>query len=88
MESVLYLFHHIHHENKKHIVHHCGGQHKNIDKKLDYSIKHCLCRKHSINRKSAFGHNINIDLNNKLVKIAFSEKCPYGGWHIESGKVI
>lgn len=77
MENILYLFHHIHHSKNKHEVHHCGRKHKN----LDYTIKHCKCGKHRINRQIAIGH----DFNNKPIKIKFSEKCPNGGWHIESG---
>ena len=80
MKEVIYLFHHIHNSGKGHEVHHCGGEHKGTS----YKIKHCKCGKHSINKKGAFGH----DFNNNLVKIKFSEKCPSGGWHIESGKII
>jgi hypothetical protein len=78
MENILDLFHHIHHLKNKHEVHHCGGKHKG----LDYTIKHCKCGKHQIDKQIAVGHNS----NNKPVKIKFSEKCPFGGWHIESGK--
>jgi len=78
MKKVLYLFHHIHHFKKGHEVHHCGEKHK----KLDYNLRHCKCKKHNINRKKAYGH----DSNNKLVKVKFFEKCPEGGWHVESGR--
>lgn len=79
MEQILYLFHHIHHVGKKHEVHHCGGKHK----RLDYNIKHCGYRMHSIDKKSSFGH----DFGNRMVEVKFFEKCPDGGWHIESGEV-
>jgi hypothetical protein len=45
MENILYLFHHIHHSNDEHEVHHCGGKHRG----LDYKIRHCGCGKHRIN---------------------------------------
>jgi hypothetical protein len=78
MKNILYLFHHIHHFKNNHEVHHCGGEHK----KSNYRIKHCDCKKHSINRQTAIGH----DFNNKPIKVKFFEKCPKGGWHIESGQ--
>jgi len=80
MDQILYLFHHIHHEGKKHEVHHCGGEHRG----LNYKIEHCKCGKHSINKKEAKGH----DFNNNLVKVKFFEKCSSGEWHIESGRII
>lgn len=85
MNEILSLFHHIHHKNEKHSVHHCGGKHLKINRKLNYTIKHCLCGKHLIDKKIAIGHAIDKDLNNIEVKIKFLEKCPNGGWHIESG---
>ena len=74
-EDLLALFHHIHHES--HEVHHCGGKHKG----LNYSIKHCSCNKHNIDRKTAIGHGFEL----KEVQVEFTEECPEGGWHIESG---
>lgn len=84
MFQILDYFHHIHHNNGEHEVHHCGGGHKKIDKKLDYKIKHCFCGKHSIDKKEAIGH----DFDYNEVKFIFDEKCPDGGWHVESGKMI
>lgn len=82
--NVLDLFHHIHHTETGHEVHHCGGEHAKIFPKLDYTIKHCKCKKHSINKKKAIGH----DLEMNEIVVEFFESCPEGGWHIESGKVI
>jgi hypothetical protein len=79
MKKILTLFHHIHHQDKGHEVHHCGGKHKG----LNYTIKHCSCKKHSIDKQEATGH----DFENKEVKVKFSEKCKEGGWHIESGVI-
>lgn len=84
----LALFHHIHHENNEHIVHHCGGDHKKIDPSVDYIIKHCSCSKHSISKETAIGHATNEQLQSIQVKIRFIEKCPDGGWHVESGERI
>ncbi|MBU2442264.1 MAG: hypothetical protein KKA43_08065, partial [Nanoarchaeota archaeon] len=81
----LSLFHHIHHKNGKHAVHHCGGGHVKFDPKLDYSIKHCKCGKHTINEEYAIGHATDKNLESIEVKIKFTEKCPCGGWHVESG---
>ena len=84
MSHILDYFHHIHHTNGRHEVHHCGGKHKETNEKLDYEIEHCLCGKHSISKEEAVGH----DFDYNEVKIVFKEKCPSGGWHIESGKII
>ena len=73
------LFHHIHHNNEQHKVHHCGGNHK----ELDYTIEHCKCGKHKIDKQEAIGH----DSNNGEVKVKFIENCPEGGWHVEKGVV-
>ncbi len=80
-QSIIYLFHHIHHKEGKHVVHHCGGKHKEIDSELDYTIEHCSCGKHRINKKEAIGH----DFEMNKVFVIFEEKCPDGGWHLESG---
>lgn len=79
------LFHHVHHICGEHQVHHCGGEHTSINKKLDYQIEHCDCGLHKINRKIAIGHTINAKLNLIEVEIKFLERCPHGGWHVESG---
>lgn len=81
MEDIISLFHHIHHQKRKHIVHHCGGDHKKINPKLNYVIYHCNCGKHKINKQKAIGHNFDLT----EIKVVFNEKCPQGGWHIESG---
>lgn len=82
----------------EHEVHHCGGDHAKIDpeedyhccddtvridSRLGYNIRHCKCRKHSIDVKRAIGH----DADSNEVIIVFIEPCPEGGFHIESGKV-
>lgn len=87
MENILSLFHHIHHEDGEHKVHHCGGKHVAVDKKLNYSIKHCFCGKHAIDKETAIGHASNEQLKSVEVMIKFLEECPNGGWHIESGVV-
>lgn len=88
MNEILSLFHHIHHLGRKHEVHHCGGKHCKIDPGVNYTIRHCKCGKHSIDKKIAIGHVVNGNLNKKEVKIKFTEKCHYGGWHIEGGRKI
>jgi len=85
MEEILYLFHHIHHKDDTHAVHHCGGEHKKIDPKLDFTIEHCSCGKHRIDRETAIGHTTGPNLEKLEMKIHFTEKCPDGGWHVESG---
>ncbi len=84
--NVVSLFHHIHHYDKRglnHEVHHCGGEHVKINPSLNYTIIHCKCNKHKIDVKKAMGH----DFANKEVLVEFSEPCPEGGWHIESGRI-
>lgn len=85
MKNILSLFHHFHHNDGAHSVHHCGGKHKKIDPKIDYTIEHCSCGKHRINKKVAVGHATDKKLQSCEVKISFHEKCPDGGWHVESG---
>lgn len=85
MEDILYLFHHIHHNGKNHEVHHCGGDHIKVDPKMDYTIRHCRCEKHSIDKQKAIGHASNEILSQVEVMVYFREECPDGGWHIESG---
>ena len=82
--AIIQHFHHIHHVNGRHVVHHCGGGHKDIDPKLDYTICHCNCHKHSIDKALAIGH----DFEMNEVEVRFKEKCPDGGWHIESGVIM
>jgi len=84
MQDILALFHHIHHKNGGHAVHHCGGKHQEINSKLNYNIKHCSCGKHKIDKNTAIGH----DWDMREVTVRFAEKCPDGGWHLESGKII
>ncbi|GBE16352.1 hypothetical protein BMS3Abin15_00166 [bacterium BMS3Abin15] len=85
MHNVLSLFHHIHHEGEDHKVHHCGGRHVKTDPLVDYTIEHCSCGKHSINKEYTTGHITDNNLESKEIKVRFAEKCPNGGWHIESG---
>lgn len=82
--NILELFHHIHHKNNRHEVHHCGGKHTG----LNYTIKHCSCGKHSIDKEIAIGHATGCDLKLVEVKIKFTQKCPLGGWHLESGIIF
>ncbi|MFH1503524.1 MAG: hypothetical protein ABIE36_02615 [Candidatus Diapherotrites archaeon] len=84
--DVISLFHHIHHYGEsvlKHEVHHCGGEHVKINPSLNYTITHCKCNKHKIDVKKAIGH----DFMSKKVLVVFEEKCPEGGWHVESGRI-
>ena len=87
MSETLHLFHHIHHEGDSHSVHHCGGEHVKVDPKLDYTVTHCPCGKHSIDKEEAVGHATSGDLESLEIVVMFTEKCPEGGWHVESGKV-
>ncbi len=82
--DILSLFHHIHHVNAEHVVHHCGGEHAGVNFKLDYEIKHCNCNKHCVNKIEVIGHNLEF----REVLVEFIEQCPEGGWHIESGIII
>lgn len=77
MNNILCLFHHIHHVDDRHEVHHCGGDHPDAS----YSIDHCGCGLHRIDRPTATGHDF---LKNEIT-VRFHEKCPEGGWHVESG---
>lgn len=88
MSEVLSLFHHIHHNNGGHEIHHCGGKHREINPTLDYTIKHCSCGKHTIDKEVAMGHATNGLLKSVEIVVEFSEKCPDGGWHVESGLLI
>jgi len=84
-DSLLFLFHHIHHKEDGHEVHHCGGTHPNSN----YTIGHCGCGKHKIDKEEATGHAAaNETLEPFEVKVKFTETCPEGGWHIESGVKI
>jgi len=79
MKEVLTLFHHIHHENGNHKVHHCGNEHEDVD----CTIEHCKCGLHRIDKQKAIGH----DFKRNEVEVEFAEKCPEGGWHVESGGI-
>ena len=85
MNDILSLFHHIHHNKNTHEVHHCGGNHVEVNPKLDYTIKHCRCGKHSIDKDKAIGHATGAHLDQIEVVVKFTENCPDGGWHVESG---
>ena len=80
-QNILDYFHHLHHDGKNHEVNHCGGAHLKNDADLDYEIFHCQCGKHRINKKTAIGHDFYL----KKVVFEFTEECPQGGWHLESG---
>lgn len=84
MQKILTLFHHIHHENGQHKVHHCGGGHAEIDPELNYKIEHCGCGKHKIDKQEAVGH----DFEMNKIKVRFTEQCSEGGWHIEGGEIV
>lgn len=86
-QNLLTLFHHIHHKDGQHEVHHCGGEHVKIDPSVNYSISHCQCGKHAIDVQSAIGHALDILLDSPAVSVIFHETCPHGGWHIESGAI-
>lgn len=87
--EILSLFHHIHHVNNEHAVHHCGGRHVSVDPKVNYEILHCVCGKHMINKETAIGHATDTNFCAIEIKIKFLEQCSLGGWHIESGiKII
>ena len=83
-ENIIYLFHHIHHGPDGHKVHHCGGKHAGVD----FTINHCSCGLHRINKQIATGDTIDEKLKEKKVSIKFTDKCPEGGWHIESGQPV
>jgi hypothetical protein len=83
-ENIIYLFHHIHHESGRHQIHHCGGKHEGVD----YEIRHCSCGLHRIDKQVATGDTIDEKLTEKKVLIKFKEKCPDGGWHLESGQLV
>jgi hypothetical protein len=86
IEETLSLFHHIHHRGDNHEVHHCGGRHREeVDPKLDYTIKHCACGKHRIDKEQAIGYATNERVEPVEMAIKFTENCPEGGWHVESG---
>ena len=84
IDNIIYLFHHIHHRSNDHEVHHCGGEHNGVD----YEINHCSCGLHRINKEIATGDIIDDKLNQAKITIRFTNKCPEGGWHIESGQTL
>jgi hypothetical protein len=87
VDGILSLFHHIHFRNKsciKECIHHCGGGHS----KSEYTINHCQCGKHSIDKQIAVGHAWDDQAQPMEVLVRFFEKCPDGGWHVESGMVV
>jgi len=82
-EDLVYLFHHLHHRAGEHEVHHCGGRHKGVG----YKILHCACGLRNISKQTAIGDTVDKELAKRRLRIKFAEKCPEGGWHIESGKL-
>lgn len=79
--DILQYFHHTHNTNGQKVVHHCGGDHVKIDPEVDYTIEHCSCGKHRIDKDQAIGHGPDME----KTKFKFTEECPDGGWHLESG---
>ncbi len=45
------------------------------------AIRHCSCRKHSVDAPHVDGRN----WDKEVVRFELHEKCPDGGWHLESG---
>jgi len=88
LSNLLFLFHHLHHENGAHEIHHCGNDHVTTDPLASYTIYHCACGKHCISIQIAKGHTINAQLESPLVCVCFQEPCSEGGWHIESGVIM
>jgi mannitol-specific phosphotransferase system IIBC component len=76
-KHVLKFFHHVHCDSLGHEVEHGKGDTKHGF----YTIKHCMCRKHSISNETAIGY----DHEDRMAVFDFSESCPFGGYHIESG---
>lgn len=85
--NILFLFHHLHHDEGRHKIHHCGGQHAKKDNKINYTIWHCECGLHAIDKEEAIGHGIDVKLKSPKIMIKFVKKCPKGGWHLETGVV-
>jgi hypothetical protein len=87
-DHLLSLFHHLHHKDEDgeivHEIHHCGGKHKD----LPYTISHCKCGKHRIDMQEAEGHGTETGTDLLPLNVKFSQECPEGGWHIESGEVV
>ena len=87
-QNLLSIFHHIHHKDHSHEVHHCGGAHVAVDPEVDYTVEHCRHGKHRIDKETAVGHAS--DKNLELIRVVakFHEKCDEGGWHLESGTIV
>jgi hypothetical protein len=49
---------------------------------MDCLIRHCSCGKHCINTSTATG----IDSTGGECIVEFTEICPDGGFHVETGK--
>lgn len=75
-ELILQYFHKVRHSRKKHEVHHYG-------KESGYNVEHCECGKHSCDREL-----ITVPAEKNIISIKLNERCPYGGWHLESGEII
>jgi len=72
--------HHIHHVGMdSHVVHHCGGDHSGAE----YTINHCRCGLHVIDREFI---RLGVHSINEIpIIVRFTSKCPYEDkWHIES----
>lgn len=81
----VHYFHHFHlDEDEK--VEHCGGpSHAWMDPRLDYTIVHCACHMHAIDRPVAIGRDEELC----ETTFRFVERCPYNPkmWHLESGTI-
>lgn len=85
-DEILGLMHHFHHDfNMNHSVHHCGGKHQILDYSVDIEIQHCKCRKHRCNKQKSFYH-LGYFIPT-YTAILLTEKCPEGGWHLESAEI-
>lgn len=81
--DVLQHFHHVHHDVFPPAVEHCGGAHRRIDPRLDYTIEHCECKLHRIDKRRALGH----DENMNEITWRFEAVCPFrpDWYHMEQG---
>ena len=57
MSEILSIFHHIHHKDGKHEVHHCGRKHNRTDSKLNYEINIVIAGSIQLIEKSLKAHN-------------------------------
>lgn len=84
-DILLSQFHHTHHENGNHIIHHCGGNHGGIEHTKDYKIHHCIHNKHAINKKKITAKLEQFE--HQIVDFIFTEQCKENYYHIENAKI-